>query len=321
MATILSAPTTVAVVPAGTSALARLAASMSSGQWASFSMGGMGVSLLDAGSDHSITEFSARGHWDPAHKKIQYWGQGHYANDKLITWDDAGNQWSSSGSAGTGTIGHGYYHLALDPATGDLYLRLYNSATVKKKPYGGSWTNIASCPNIANQVAGALEWFSALNSGAGGLVFCDTLSAETWSPTSNSWLVRISSLLSLGSYHNWAVAAGASLYFGGGVGSSAMYRMNASGSVTSAPGTPIEAGVGKGIVLRHPDGNQLLLFSQGTTGAIYRFNGSSWSSYGTHQIGGDTDLWFGVPISDYGVVLFVAQTTSTDAPVVKVYRP
>jgi hypothetical protein len=320
MATILSAPTTVEVIPAGTSALARLAASMSSGQWASFSMGGMGTSLLDAGSGHSITEFSARGHWDPVHKKIQYWGQGHNAADKLITWDDATNQWSVNGSAGTGTIGHAYYHLALDPATGDLYLRVYNSTTVKKKPYGGSWTSIASFQNIANQVAGALEWFPALNNGAGGLVFCDTLSAQTWNPASNSWAVRISSLL-LGNYHNWAAAGGASLYFGGGVGSSAMYRMSASGSVTSAPSTPIEAGVEKGIVLRHPDGNQLLLFSQGTSGTIYRFNGSSWSTQGTHQIGGATDLWFGVPVFDYGVVLFVAQTTSTDTPVVKVYRP
>ena len=302
------------------SALAKLAASMSSGQWTSFSMGGMGASLLDAGSGHSITEFSARGHWDPVHKKIQYWGQGHYANDNLITWDDATNQWSSNGSAGMGTIGHGYYHLALDPATGDLYLRGYNSATVKKNPYGGSWSNIASCPNIANQVAGALEWFTGLNSSAGGLTFCDTLSAEMWNKSANAWAVPSSSLSGMGSYHNWAVAAGGSLYFGGGNGSSVMYRMSASGSVASAPSTPIAAGVSAGIVVRHPDGNQLLLFSQGTSGTIYRFNGSSWSTQGTHQIGGATDLWFGVPISDYGILLFVAQTTSTDAPVVKVYK-
>jgi hypothetical protein len=293
---------------------------MSSGQWANFAMGGMGVSLLDAGSGHSITEFSARGHWDPVHKKIQYWGQGHYAAEKLITWDDATNQWSVGPGAGMGSIGHGYYHFALDPTTGDAYLRAYGSSTVKKRTYGGSWSTIAACPNVANQVAGALEWLPALNNGAGGLVFCDTLSAETWNKSSNAWSVPISSLSGLGSYHNWATAAGGSLYFGGGNGASAMYRLNGSGSVSSAPSTPIAAGVGNGIVLRHPDGNQLLLFGQGASGSIHRFNGSSWTSAGTHQIGGATNLWFGVPISDYGVVLFVAQTASAGNPTVKVYK-
>jgi hypothetical protein len=322
MATILSAPTTVTLTAPGTSSLARLAASMSPGQWADFSMGGMGASLLDAGSGHSITEFSARGHWDPIHKKIQYWGQGHFANEKLITWDDASNQWSVGAGAGLGTIGHGYYHLALNPANGDLYLRGYGSATVKKKPYGGSWSTIAPSLNLGNQVAGALEWFPALNSGAGGLVFCDALSAITWNPLSNSWLARITSLLGLlGSYHNWAAAAGDSLYFGGGNGSTTMRRMSASGSVSNAPNTPIGAGVGDGIVIRHPDGNQLLLFGQGSSGSIHRFNGTSWLSHGTHQISGARNLWFGVPISDYGVVVFVAQDSSSDAPVVKVYRP
>jgi len=317
---IITAGSTTATSPScptsatGGSALAKLAASMSSGQWASFSMGGMGTALLDAGGGHSITEFSARGHWDPLHKKIQYWGQGHYASEKLITWDDATNQWSSSSGAGMGTIGHGYYHFALDPTTGDAYLRGYGSPTVKRKPYGGSWGTIASCPNTANQVAGALEWFS------GGLTFCDTLSAETWNKTSNSWSVRSGNLGGLGSYHNWAAAAGGSLYFGGGNGSSTMYRLSASGVVTSAPSTPMVAAVGAGIVMRHPNGNELLLFSQGGSGSIHRFNGSSWVSHGSHQIGGATNLWFGVPVDDYGVVLFVAQTASAGGATVKVYK-
>ncbi len=321
MATLLSSPTTVSIFSPGTSELAALAASMSPGQWASFNMGGMGASLLDAGSGHSIAEYSARGHWDPVHRKIQYWGQGHYASEKLITWDDATNSWSSAGGAGLGTIGHGYYHLALDPATGDLYLRGYGSSSVRRKPYGGSWNSIANCNSAGNQVAGALEWFGALNNRAGGLVFCDVISAETWSAASNTWAQRSTNLSNLGSYHNWAAAAGGSLYFGGGNGSSAMYRMDSSGIVSAAASTPIQAGVGDGIVMRHPDGNQLLMFSQGSTGTVYRFNGSSWSVAGSHQIGGATNLWFGVPIGDYGVVLFVAQTSSSDAPSVKVYKP
>ncbi len=306
--------------PAGSSALAALAASMSSGQWANFTMGGMGLSLLDAGSGHSITEFSARGHWDPVHKKIQYWGQGHYSGEKLITWDDATNQWSTGPGAGLGSIGHGYFHLALDPATGDLYLRGYGTSSIRKKPYGGSWTGIVNCNNAGNQVAGGLEWFPALNNGAGGLVFCDVISAETWNASSNAWTQRSTSIAGLGNYHNWAATAGGSLYFGGGNGSSTMYRMSATGAIAAAPSTPIAAGVGEGIVMRHPDGNQLLLFTQGSTGTVYRFNGTSWASAGSHQIGGATNLWFGVTVPDYGVVLFVAQTASAGTPTVKVYK-
>jgi hypothetical protein len=302
------------------SALATLATSLSSGQWASFTMGGMNLSLLDVGNGHSITEYASRGHWDPVHKKIQFWGHGHYSGTKLITWDDATNQWSLGIEAGFDSLGHAYYHLALDPLTGDLYLRQYSTGRVKKKPYGGAWVEIASHHNVANQVAGGLEWSPALNGGSGGLVFCDQLSAETWNPSTNGWTLRSTSL-ALGPYSNWIAAAAGQVYFGGGNGSSAMFRMSTSGALSSAPATPIQAGVGAGIVMRHPDGNQLLMFGQGTTGSIHRFDGTSWLSHGTHQIGGSTNLWFGVPVSDYGIVLFVAQTASSGAPTVKVYKP
>lgn len=308
-------------IPQGTSALAALAASMSSGQWASFSMGGMGYPLLDAGNGYSITEYSARGHWDPVHRKIQYWGQGHYNNEKLITWDDATNQWSVGAPASFGGIGHGYYHLAMDPATGDLYLRRFGSTAVKKKAYGGAWSDLSPFQNISGQVAGALEWLPSANAGAGGLAFCDVKSLQTWSAASSAWTTRSSTLSGLGNYHNWGVAAGSAFYCGGGNGSTAMYRLDANGTVSTAPSTPITAGVGSGIVLRHPDGQQLLLFAQGATGAVHRFNGSSWTTHGTHQIGGATNLWFGVPVSTYGVIVFVAQTINSATPTVKVYKP
>ena len=307
----------------GNGAMGTLAASLSSGSWAGLSMGGMSASLLCGSSSGSITEYAARGHWDPVHKKIQFWGVIHDGSfERLITWDDATNQWSFSAGAGFGDIGHAYYHQALDPATGDLYARGYNTAQVKKKPFGGSWSNIASL-NSSRQVAGGLEWLPGLNGGTGGLAFVDgdTLShAETWNPSTNTWTNR-GSLSGLGPYHNWIAPAAGALYFGGGNGSSAMYRMSTNGAVTSAPSTPISAGIGAGIVIRHPDGNQLLLFSQGATGTVYRFNGSSWVTHGSHQIGGETNYWFLVPVPDYGIVLSVAQTSSTGNPTVKIYKP
>jgi hypothetical protein len=315
-----SAVSAVCPLSAGNSALSSVAASLSSGSWANLSMGGMGASLLTGGGSSSITEFAARGHWDPAHKKIQYWGQDHNGTfERLITFDEAANQWSAGSGAGF-SLGHAYYHMALDTSTGDVYVRGYNSAEVRKKSYGGSWSNIASMNNSGRQVAGGLEWFPGLNGGAGGLVFCDEISAETWNPSTNSWTQRSTSL-SLGPYHNWIAAAAGAVYFGGGNGSSAMYRMSANGSVSSAPSTPISAGIGAGIVISHPDGNQLLLFSQGSSGTVYRFNGSSWVTHGSHQIGGMTNYWFLVPLPASGVVLSVAQTSSSGNPSVRLYKP
>lgn len=325
MATIYSQPATVTVQAPGSSDLARLAAAMASGQWATFSTSGMSAGLLAVDSTHSVTEFGARGHWDPAHKLVQFWGQGHWAPSKLITWDDASNRWTADGTQVFSDIGHAYYHLALDPGSGDLYLRGYFSTAVRRKPYGGAWTNIASFADIGRQVAGGLEWFPQLHGGRGGLVFIDVLSCQTWNPSTNAWTTRSSTLSGMGPYHNWIAAAGPYVYFGGGNGSRAMYRLSADGSVSTAPSTPLEAGIwaagGNAPVLSHPDGNQLLQFAPGSSGAIYRFNGSAWVAHGTHQIG--PRQWFGVPISDYGVIMFVAQDGSGTSytPVVKVYKP
>lgn len=313
---------TVSIVASSGSALEALATGMSSGSWANFTMGGLNLSLIDAGNSHSIIEFCARGHWDPLHRKIQFWGGGHLTAQKLITWDDATNQWATPDTTAVedGQFYHAYYHLALDPATGDMFHRGYGSTTVKKKPYGGSWSAIASFTNYANQVAGGLEWFPAMNA----LVFIDVLSCQTWNGT--SWTTRSSSLSGLGNYHNWIAKTTDYCYFGGGNGSTAMYRMNSSGTITAQTATPLQAGIwaeaGAAVPISHPNGTDLLLFGAGpTTGTIYRWNGSAWSSIGTMNTGSGYDQWFAVPISTYGVVVFIAQTSSVGTPICRVYKP
>ncbi len=316
---------TVSIV-SSSSALGALANSMSSNSWADFSMGGLTLGLVDAGGGHSIVEFCARGHWDRLNKKIQFWGQGHNTAEKLITWDDATNQWSVGTPPAFGGIGHAYYHLAMNQATGDLYLRQYSGAGIKRKLYNASWSNVASINNSYNQVAGGLEWFPALNSGAGGLVFCDTASAESSTATVSGWTVRNGSLSPvLGPYHQWIAATTSFCYFGGGNGSSAMFRMNASGAVAVQPSTPAQAGIwaeaGASPVISHPNGTDILqLGSDPNGGTISRFNGTSWSSVGTMQIGTGLDQWFAVPIDTYGVVLFVAAADNVSTPICRVYK-
>lgn len=314
----------------GTSALAVLAASMASGDWTTFTMTGMSTAFIDVGGGHSCVEFSARGHWDPTHKKIQFWGQGHNETDKLITWDDATNQWSTGvamGSVPGVDIGHPYYHMALDRSNGDIFVRKYGSGQINKLAYGaGSWTTIASNHNTANQVAGGLEWMQGLNGGAGGLAFVDQLSLETYNPGNNTWTVQNGTLTSVGPYHNWICAAGGSIWGGGGNGSTRMYKMTAAGTVSASTDSPREAGIwaeavtARATPVGHPDGTKVLIFNTGATGTIDQWDGTSWTSLGTHQIGAGG--WFGVPVSDYGVIVFVVQNiSSTGAVTCRVYKP
>jgi hypothetical protein len=298
-------------------------------------MGGFNGSAVSANgpSVPSLLTYAARANWDAAHRRILFAGTSHTGGQVisgaggLITWDDATNQvtresysWSSENP------GHSYYHTALNPNNGNMYFRSYNSASIYRRVFGqtgqGSWSTsgVANHPNPANQVAGGLEWFSEANGGSGGLVFVDAAGACLSNANVSSWS-RVSA--GSGNYHNWAVRAGGSVYFGGGNGSSAMWRLNPSGSASSQPSTPLQAGVSaQAIVLPHPNGNGLLLFESNTgSGAIYYFNGSSWSSVsGRHQINA-ANYWAGCAIPEYGVIVFLVHPDGTGTPYTRVYKP
>jgi chitodextrinase len=315
-----SAPVTATTLASGTgSALAQLAASLQPGQWVvPFVMGGLNASLpyAQGPSTLSMMGFSARGHWDPIHKKLQFAGTSHTGGlyidgaGALLTWDDATNQWTKeSYTWSVWDPGHSYYHVALNKTNGDLYYRSFNSANIYRRAYGStgqaSWQagQVANHPNRGNAVAGGLEWFPQLNGGAGGLVFVDVLGASWSNAALTSW--NSTPTLMSGQIHNWVVAAGGFVYWGGGSDMTAMYRLSSTGISTTMPDTPLGTGVNSNssIVLAHPNGTDLLLFGTSAGGPIFRFDGASWTNVGTHQIGGQ--LWAGFTIPEYGIILFL----------------
>ena len=331
-----TAPVMATTLAAGTStSLSQVAASLQPGRWANFIMGGLDSSLVGASTpgNPSLFNYAARGHWDPAHKKLQFAGTSHTGGllvpgaGGLITWDDATNQWTRETYTWSSEApGHSYYHTALNKGNGDLYFRQFNSASITRRTYGStgqaSWQSgqVANHPNTANQVAGGLEWFPQLNGGAGGLVFVDATGAS-WSNAALSSWTRQSGSSPSGPYHNWVAQAGGFMYWGGGNGSTAMYRLSSTGSVTVMPSTPLEAGniFNNAIVLPHPNGTDLLLIGTSAGGPIYRFNGTSWTSVGTHQIG--QPLWVGFTVPEYGVVVFVQHVDGNGAASAFVYKP
>ena len=307
--------------PSVASPLARLAASMQSGQWASFTANNFNFALIDAGGGHSILEFASRGHWDPVHKKIQFWGMGHLSGQALITYDDATNAWSRDNAQATSSNwGHGYQHLALNPANGDLYLRLYNSGTIRKKPYDQPWESVASFDNgVNNQVAGALEWVPQLNGGAGGLAFADTGGVRFSNAAVSIWGWQISA--TSGNYHQNGVAINSAFYFGGG-SSSAFWRLDASGNVTRVADSPVPFGVTAMHLIPHPNGVDALLVGPGAGGSTYQYNAvaNTWNLLGPNQLNSG-QWWVGITIPDYGITVWLCEKTSVSAPFIRIFKP
>jgi chitodextrinase len=332
--------TTLAAGPPGQ--LGTLAAAMLPGTWAPFVMGGLNTQLLSAVSQSvpSFVLFAAKGSWDGAHKKLQFAGTSHSPRPfgpiqgagALITWDDATNQWTKeSYSWSSDDQGHSYYHVTINPNTGDLYFREFSSAVILKRSFGttgqNSWQTgqVANHPNLANQVAGGLEWFPQLNSGSGGLVFVDQQGASWTNALLTSW--SSTPPLTSGDFHNWSARAGGFVYWGGGFvnatgfNSTTMYRLSPTGVGTRMPDTPLAAAVngGPAIVLPHPNGSDLLLFGVNAGDPVFRFNGSTWTNVGTQQIG--TPYFVGFTVPDYGVIVFLHTIDGTGTPAAIVYKP
>lgn len=317
-------------------ALAAAAAAMTSGQWSAFSAGGMDSNLLFSiiGSDPIITD-AARGHYDAVHKELKFaasthTGGAYIANaGGLVTYDELSNAWTREHYTWSSEDpGHGYYHNALNRLNGNIYFRSFNSATVYTRVYGNtgqtSWQTglVANVLKPANQVASGLEWFPELNSGSGGLVFCDELGASYSNAALSSWTQQSGTSTS-GPYQNWIAASGGFVYWGGGNGSTAVYRIGPTGTVTTMANSPLQAGVNlfsDGLILSHPNGTGLLLFGTDANGlgfGIYSFDGTSWSSIGTHSLGGP--LWIGFTIREYGICAFLRAQGGN--PTMQLYKP
>lgn len=305
----------VEIVSAGTSALATLAASMSSGQWSNFTMGGLTPDLLHGNSTagtQSYVVYTGRGLWDSVAKKIYYLGFGHNPTGntqagKFISWDDASNQWTQLAVYDTNIVfntgeSHTYMMVAINPANHNLYWRNYATNTIRKFT-GISGTNdwhndwgtgfVADKPSGANQINGALEWYPELNGGAGGLAFFDTFGAYWTNAALSSWSNEFDSqggtISWSGDYDQNVARAGGYLYFGGGTcaGSTCtsnsydlkFYRMNSTGHVDQMANLPRSvsqnADIANAVLLPHPNGTDLLILPMAPGGTIYKYTAAT----------------------------------------------
>ena len=308
--------TTAPVKGAAAGQLSKVAVEMNVGEFRLLETKGYDRTLLDAcTSGHTVLEWSNRGYWDALRNEFHFVGQGHQSCEKHLVYTESSDSWTTATAPSFGGIGHGYEHNAMDPATGDMFYRGYNSKRIRKySASSGVWSDIPAVPTGQIQCCGAIEYFPDMQ----GLIFVDSW-AGVWlyEEQTNSWSQLAGGLLhggggdvakSLGPYHNFATyhPTQKSVVFGGGNGSNAIFAVNARGEIDRLADSPAPLGIGSGILLPNPASCNFMAFYN--DGQMYELQMASntWVSAGKHPIMRHAQNWrVGAVLEPQSVFMFI----------------
>ncbi len=313
-------------VASASSALTTLAASLSAGQWGSLTMSGLDSTWVGGGD--SFLSFGPIGQWDSAHNRLVYIGATHpnsggaYETREFYCDTSSGDTWVRNNSVippGDGSEDHGYYHMACDPATGDLYRKRYGVESVSRKPWGGSWSTIAT-PNLDdwNLAVGSLVWHPGLHSGNGGLILATYEGFDTWNPGTNSWTVRrqVSDTMGTSANHNAVYnRADQCAYF---FNESKAWKVTAAGAVSAVAAPPLSPTVANinsgGCVYSSTGSNRMVMMASAANGkTIYEYNHTTnaWASIGTYPFS-YSNSFAGFTADSLGCLVFIMTTSSNN---------
>jgi hypothetical protein len=320
--------------PIGASQLGDMAAQMKPGEWRvlnqSGDASGWSYDLLVAckpdGTDcaDNILNFADKGLWNPNTREIHFIGKGHMRAAKHVVYTEAMNRWTQeplpAAFGGDYGLAHGYEHSAIDPTSGNVYARLFNSTQVFRWTRATkTWTQLPSAPNPS--VAVAIEYFPEL----GGLLLVGGGEVHLYRESSGSW-TRLAQGLTMGDYHN--VASYNPVHkvaiVGGGNGSNRLYRVSATGAVTPIATAPADVGILASVFTVDPASGKHLLFTSGGGFYEYDVGTNSWTAAnaasvamfaGSNAYNNRILYRVAVPISTYGIVAFL----TLDGSSAKVY--
>ncbi|HEX6706132.1 MAG TPA: hypothetical protein VF169_15325, partial [Albitalea sp.] len=201
--------------PAAASTLGDKAAALGAGQWTTLNKAGDGAGfdynlIQSCGDDCGdvILNYADKGLWNPLTREMHFIGKGHYRELKHISYGEATNKWVKEANpywtcgapwSNCLGMGHGYEHTTINPATGDIFARVFNSTEVYRWTRSTkTWTKLPAAPNPT--IAIGLEYFPEL----GGVVLAGGGSAYLYKESTNSWST-LATGLSMGPYHNIAI--------------------------------------------------------------------------------------------------------------------
>jgi len=296
------------------SALGDLASTLSPGQWAVLNTNGdssgYSASLLSTGTDN-IFNYANKGTWDPSARKVRFVGQGHYEQQKYVTYTEATNSWvlepKPSWDCSPSCIGHGYQHNTINPATGDFYYHQFNSHSFYKLSRStGQWTQLPQRPNGYSAYGGmvcceGVEYHPDLGA---LLVFAG---GEIQRYTDGGGWSMITSGLSMGPYHNVAVYDPVHQIVVGGGGNDVrkLYKVSATGSVSPIQDPPVQVRPAGPILTVDPASGTYLIVDGGKNLYEYDVTSDSWTQRNVANMPfSDTTYTVAIPIRDYGVIMF-----------------
>lgn len=328
---------------AAATALGDLAASMAPGTFAQVSgmtnwNGGAilsPTSISGCTTGDYITEYAEKAPWDPVNRRMVFVGQAHgnCYGGQFVIYTDASSTWSTgpwpsgicqSGTASNPCFSHAYGHNTVDPATGILYFRQAYTMQFFKFS-GGAWSSIAAPPTQSEQCCGALEFFPDMKK----LIYLDgDWGLWAYDPAGNSWteLANANVANAAPSLINLPMASTTvfALYnpvqkvllFGGG--SSGLYKMDATGKITTMHAPPVPLGVTNAVVSVDPVGGKNIVLA-GTTMYQYDSSTDTWTPLAIALpsvltgLGGVGDGLVETPVTTYGVIMYTKYDNANSA--------
>ena len=308
-------------VPKGTT-LAALAAQLKLGTWAELKSQGFGPAILDDVNGSFIIQYTDDAQWDPVSKQVFFIGASYGFSSgaqrgNFIKYNDAANQWTLMPRpvGPFPNLAHAYDHSALNPATGEFYHSLYNNRDIYKyNPAADSWSLLTTIPQSIMgglQITKGLEYFPEM----GGLVWYSSgVGLYFFNTSTKQWSV-LADGLGTSTYHEFSEydPVHKIVIFGGGDGSNAVFKLDASGKVTQMKNAPVGLGITQSIITVDPVSGKFLVVTENKGLYEYDVVADTWRQFNVPVPSGFFSVvidgnplqgMFATPISTYGVVLF-----------------
>ena len=332
----------------GSTALATQAASMSSGDWAQMSSTPTGLGLFTGqqGSSGVAIAYASKLGRDPNNKKLYFLGCDHGDETLFLGYDETSNGWAEEaasvpwGIEASGTTSHGYDHTVYDDVHNKLYHRPYGTLALRRWDGGTTWATLSHSGSLFYSAASAgVAWFPDMgangriviyqleNGSNGGLISVDPVTTGVTVHDSGT-----SALAGTGDPHCFCIYSPqhACVVFGGGNGSSNIWKMNTSGTITQLDDIPAAitatagpAGDPCALVFCQPSNGHIRVMQSASVSRLLNpsaGSGSQWSDPGgTSSILSANTVGTGAygvacaPIPEYGVVAFVKNWSAGSA--------
>lgn len=286
--------------------ISTLAPSMAPGSWAELTGGNISEEglLIEPGGAGYRSPYAHSGAWDPIRRKLHFIGSDHGDWQCIhVVYDADTNVWSRGPDTeltGAGTSNHqpnnsaclhGFDHLEIDPAQGDLYWWA-NAPEVWKLPLSSStWAKIPNWTSTQGEAIarGFAFWSGAMTGASAGALYqynCGSFWGGTpppggpgngadgqvliYSPGSNTWISDGDAIVGFGyqggytyqCFADYSPLYNVGFFGGGGAGGTHVWRLNSDRTVTALTDAPVNLGVQYGNVANDPvTGNFIVLES------------------------------------------------------------